>query len=183
MNTSKRSTISTQTGYDTDIQQSPESGWLSFANFAIFIRATMIAIVIGIILTLINQSGWVAGRESLQPLQLVLVFLIPFAVVAIAQIAGVRQAYLDSVVGEASARHEKFITTARSHGIPARAVAIGLFFGSLNAAIVLAFAYLRSGDISAVSIVPLGQAFVLPLLFGLLSQTISYRRSRDLIAT
>ena len=70
------------------------------------------------------------------------------------------------------------MATAVSHGIPGRALAIGLFFGSLNAIIVLTDALLRSVDVAAVSVVPLGQAYVLPLLFGLLSQAISYRRAR-----
>jgi len=70
------------------------------------------------------------------------------------------------------------MATIGSHGIPTRAVAIGFVFGSLNAIIVFADALLRSSDIAAVSVVPLVQAYVLPLLFGLLSQAISYRRSR-----
>ena len=57
-------------------------------------------------------------------------------------------------------------------------MAIGLILGSLNAITVIAAALLRSGDLAAVSVAPLGQAYVLPLLFGLLSQTISYRRFR-----
>jgi hypothetical protein len=52
-------------------------------------------------------------------------------------------------------------------------MAIGLIFGSLNAISVIAAALLRSGDLAAVSAAPLGQAYVLPLLFGLLSQAIS----------
>ncbi len=165
------------TGYETNLEQPLESGWLSLVNRAIFLRATIIAVVIGSALTLINQSGWVAGSEPLQLLPLIMVFLTPFAVVTIAQLAGVRQAHVDSVRHGAPARPEGFIATAVSHGIPARAVAIGLVFGSLNAIIVLADALLRSGDLAAVSVAPLGQAYVLPLLFGLLSQAISYRRS------
>ena len=60
-------------------------GWLPLVNRAIFLRATIIAGVIGSVLTLINQSGWVAGTEPLQLLPLILVFLTPFAVVTIAQ--------------------------------------------------------------------------------------------------
>ncbi len=169
--------MATTTGYETNVEQPLELGWLPLANRAIFLRATIIAVVIGSLLTLINQSGWVAGGEPLQLLPLIMVFLTPFAVVTIAQVAGVRQAYIDSVGHGAPARPEGFIATAVSHGIPARAVAIGLVFGSLNAIIVLADALLRSGDLAAVSVAPLGQAYVLPLLFGLLSQAISYRRS------
>ena len=48
----------------------------------------------------------------------------------------------------------------------------------MNAAINAADAFLRSGDLEALSVAPLGQAYALPLLFGLLSQAISYRRAR-----
>ncbi len=165
-------------GYETNKEQPLELGWLPLVNRAIFLRATIIAVVIGIVLTLINQSGWVAGSEPLKLLPFIMVFLTPFTVVTIAQIAGVRQAYIDSVGRGAPAGPEGFIATTISHGIPARAAAIGLVFGSLNAIIVFADALLRSGAHAAVSVVPLVQAYVLPLLFGLLSQTISYRRSR-----
>ncbi len=160
------------------MEQPLELGWLPFATRATFIRAAIIAVMIGSVLTLINQSGWVAGSEPLQLLPLIMVFLTPFAVVTIAQLAGVRQAHVDSVRHGASARPEGFIATTVSHGIPARAVAIGLVFGSLNAVIALADALFRSGDVTAVSVAPLGQAYALPLLFGVLSQAISYRRSR-----
>lgn len=169
--------MATTRGYETNKEQPLELGWLPLVNRAIFLRATIIAVVIGSVLTVINQSGWVTGREPLQLLPFILVFLTPFAVVTIAQVAGVRQACIDSVGRRAPAGPEGFIATTVSHGIPARAVAIGLVFGSLNAIIVLADTLLRSGDLAAVSVAPLGQAYVLPLLFGLLSQVISYRRS------
>lgn len=151
--------------------------WLRFATRATFLRAAIVAIVIGSILTLVNQPGWIVGSEPLRFQPLILVFLIPFAVVTVSQVAGARRAHIDSVELEASASPESFIATVVSHGIPARAVAIGLVFGSLNLVIVLSDALLRSGDLAAVTVVPLGQAYVLPLLFGLFSQTISYRRS------
>ncbi len=169
--------MATKRGHRINNERPPEFGWLQLVNRTVFLRATIIAVVIGSVLTLINQSGWTAGREPLQLLPLILVFLTPFAVVTIAQVAGVRQAHIDSSGHGGPARPESFIATAVSHGIPARAAAIGLVFGSVNVVITLADAYLRSGDLTAVSIAPLGQAYVLPLLFGLLSQVISYRRS------
>ena len=170
--------MTTTTGYETNMGKPVELGWLPLVNRAIFLRAAIIAVIIGSVLTLINQSGWVAGIEPLQLLPLILVFLTPFAVVTIAQVAGVRQAHIDSVRHGAPARPESFIATAVLHGIPARAVAIGLVFGSVNAVITVAYTFLRSGDLAAVSVAPLGQAYVLPLLFGLLTQAISYRRFR-----
>lgn len=166
----------TTRAYETDKERPLELRWLSLATRAIFLRAAIVAVIIGSILTLINQPGWVIGSDPLRLLPLVLVFLTPFAVVTVAQVAGVRRAHIDSVGRGAPASPEGFMTTIGSHGIPTRAVAIGLVFGSLNAIIVFADALLRLGDIATVSVVPLVQAYVLPLLFGLLSQAISYRR-------
>ena len=145
----------------------------------IFIRAAIVAIIIGSILTVINQYEWIVGSRSLQLLPLILVFLLPFAVVTVAQLAGVRQASIDAVANSAIVSSEGFVATMVSHGIPARAVVIGLVFGSLNAIIVLTNAFLRSGDLVAVPLVPLAQAYLLPFLFGALAQTVSYRRYRS----
>lgn len=170
--------MTTKRGYKTNDEQPLELAWVPLINYAIFLRATIAAAIIGSVLTLVNQSGWVAGNEPLQLLQLILVFLTPFAVVTVAQLVGLRQARIDIIRHGKPAQREGLVATAVSHGIPIRAVAIGLVFGTLSAIIVLVDAILHTGDIDAVSIAPLAQAYVLPLLFGLLSQTISYRRSR-----
>ncbi len=170
--------MTTTRAYETNKEQPLEFRWLPWATRTIFLRSAIVAVIIGSILTLINQSGWVIGSDPLRLLPLILVFLTPFAVVTVAQVAGVRRAHIDSHGRGAPASPEGFLATIGSHGIPARAVAIGLVFGSLNAIIVFADELLRSGDIATVSVVPLVQAYVLPLLFGLLSQAISYRRSR-----
>ena len=166
------------TGYEKNKAQPLELGWLSLVNRAILVRATIVAVMIGSILTLVNQSGWVFGSDSLELVQLILVFGLPFGVVTVSQIAGLRRAYFDTVGLIAPATPESIIATAVSHGIPARAVAIGLAFGSLNASIVLADVFLRSADLAEVSVVSLAQAYALPLLFAVLSQVISYRRYR-----
>ncbi len=164
--------------YETNNEQPLELRWLPFATRAIFLRAAIVAVIIGSVLTLNNQAGWVIGSDSLRLLPLILVFLTPFAVVTISQVAGARRATIDSVGHGTRASPEGFIDTVVSHGIPARAAVISLVFGSVSAIITLADAFLRSGDLAAVSVAPLAQAYVLPLLFGLLSQAISYRRFR-----
>jgi hypothetical protein len=145
-----------------------------------FIRASIVAIIIGSILTVINQYEWIVESSSLQLLPLILVFLLPFAVVTVAQLAGVRRARIDAAVHNATVSPESFTATMVRHGIPARAVVIGLVFGSLNAIIVLTNAFLRSGDLVAVPLVPLAQAYLLPFLFGALVQTVSYRRYQSI---
>ena len=174
--------MTTLSRYETNKEQPLELRWLRLVNRPIILRSAIVAVVLGNILTLINQPGWLAGSDPLQLLPFILVFLTPFAVVMVAQVAGIRQAHIDSAGHGAPTSPEGFITTIASHGIPARAVAIGLVFGSLNAILSVADELSRSGDLATVSVAPLGQAYVLPLVFGLASQTISYRRSRYQVA-
>ena len=169
--------VTTNRGHDIDREQLPGLRWLPFVNRTVFLRSAIVAVVIGSVLTLINQSGWVVGSDPLQIVPFILVFVTPFVVVAISQVAAVRRAFLDAVRHGAPANPEGFITTTISHGIPARAVAIGMIIGSINAIIILTGTLLRSGDLAAVSAVLLGQVYALPLLFGVLSQAISYRRA------
>ena len=170
--------MSTSNENATDAGQPLELGWRPFITRAILIRSAIAAAVLGSVLTFVNQRGWISGNESLQVLPFVLVFLIPFAVVMAAQVAGIRQACLDADNPDALASPDGVISTMASHGIPARAVIIGLVFGSVNAILSVADEISRSGDLAALEVAPLGQAYVLPLVFGLLSQTIAYRRTR-----
>ena len=151
---------------------------ISVIDSAMFVRAMIVAIVLGSILTLVNQSGWVNGNEPLHLSQLILVFLLPFGVVATAQIAGAYQAAIDSSGQHNPRVGESLFATVISHGIPARAIVIALAFGGINAVVAISELLWFSGSVASLPIVPLAQAFVLPLVFGLLSQTVSYRRSR-----
>jgi len=168
----------TMTNYEFDQTRSFQTGWQAVINRAVFVRATIVAVAIGSILTLVNQNGWVFGSDPVELLQLILVFVLPFCVVAVSQIVALRRAYFDTVGKNAPATSESIFATAASHGIAARAVLIALIFGSLNASIVLADVLLRSANLAEVSVVSLGQAYALPLLFSVLSQVISYRRYR-----
>ena len=77
---------------------------------------------------------------------------------------------------------EHLVATALSHGIPARAVTIGLIMGAINSAIIPVVAFLRTGDIGTTSFALLGQAYALPVMFGVFSQALAYRRTAKLIA-
>lgn len=166
-------------GHEIEKEKRLESHWLPFVNRVVLLRSAIIAIVIGIVLTLINQPSWVAGNDPLQLVPFALVFVTPFVVVAISQVVGERRAFIDAAMLGAPTSPQGFVATTMSHGIPARAVAIGLVVGSINAFITFAGSLLQSGDLAAVTIAPLGQAYILPLLFGVLSQTISYRRAEN----
>jgi hypothetical protein len=170
--------MNTKTAYVSDATRKIQLRWLPSVDRAAVFRATVVAVVIGSLLTIVNQSGWLTGNEPPQVLQLILVFLLPFAVVLVSQVAGIRQANVESAESTVCERVENVLQTLIAHGIPARAVAIGLVFGSVNAVLTLTNAYLAAGNIESVAVVPLAQAYTLPFVFGLLSQTISYRRTR-----
>lgn len=170
--------MTTTRRYETNNGQSPERDWMPLVDRATVLRSVFVAIVIGSVLTRVNQPGWVTGNDPLKLLPLLLAFLTPFAVVMISQVTAARRGYIDFAEHALPLNKESFVSTTISHGIPLRAVVIGLAFGSLNALMILADTLLRSGDLAAVSIATLSQAYVLPVLFGLLSQAISYRRSR-----
>ncbi len=175
--------VTTDRGHEVNREQPLGLRWLPFVIRAVFLRSAIVAAVIGSVLTSINQSGGVVGSDPLQILPFILVFVTPFVVVAISQVAAARRAFIDAVRHEAPTSPEAFIATTVSHGIPARAVAIGLIIGSINAIVILTGALLRSGDLAAVSVALLGQVYTLPLLFGVLSQAISYRRAENLVRT
>ena len=72
---------------------------------------------------------------------------------------------------------QTFGTTVLAHGIPGRSLVVGLITGTVNTAIVISAALVDGGDVGAIPAALVAQAFVLPTLFGLVSQTLSYRRA------
>jgi hypothetical protein len=71
---------------------------------------------------------------------------------------------------------------ARSPGF-VRFHLLGLLVGGLNASLVTTVAFLESGNLGAMSWALLGQAFSLPVLFGVLSQAIAYRHASRRLQT
>ena len=150
----------------------------SLLSAAILRRALVIALGLGSILTLANQAQAIFGAEALQMFPMMLVFLTPFVVITVSQLLGVQRAHRDSRGG---ARHvpadDTVLLTALRHGIPSRALRLGLLAGGLNASLVMTLALFQRGDLDAVSWPLLAQAFGLSTLFGALSQSIAYRRA------
>ncbi len=141
-------------------------------------RAGIVALILGSVLTLANQSGAIFGGGRIQVLPLVLVYLTPFVVVTVSQVLGIRRALRDARRGQASAfTRDAFLATAISRGIPLRALLLGLIVGTVNTSIVISAALMDGGDLTDLPTAVIGQAFVLPMLFGLVSQAISYRRA------
>lgn len=141
-------------------------------------RAGIAALVFGSVLTLANQSGAILGGGTVQVLPLILVYLTPFVVVTVSQTLGIRRALLDGRRGRApDSSRNAFLGTAVSHGIPFRSLLLGLIVGSVNTSIVVSAALTEAGNLADLPTALIGQAFVFPMLFGLVSQALSYRRA------
>ena len=150
----------------------------SLLSASIALRAAVIALGLGSVLTLANQAGAIFGAEKLQLLPMVLVYATPFVVVAVSQLLGIQRAVLDARSGAPNRpADESFLSTVLSHGIPLRALRLGLLVGGFNAFLVIAVALQQQGGLSAVPWALLGQALCFPVLFGMLSQAVSYRRA------
>jgi len=148
-------------------------------NYAgVFRRSAIVAVVIGTVLTLINQPEALFGNHPLEYLSLTLSFATPFIVVAISQFLGIRKALSEIKTSDRLiATTEKVMTTALGHGIPLRALIVSLTIGSINAGIVISITLAENGTLVNLPLAVMIQAYILPALFGILSQTISYRRT------
>ena len=159
------------------IDQRPPN-FVSLINAKILGRALVVAVALGSILTLLNQPEAIFGTDTIQVLPLILVFVTPFMVVTISQVLGIQHAILDLQSGRARASHGgMFFATAMSHGIPLRAFLVAMVTGAISTSIVALASLAASGTLTDIPVVLTLQAFTLPLLFGLISQTISYRRA------
>lgn len=141
----------------------------------ILLRATIAAAVIGTILTLVAQPDALLGHAAVQWLPLILVYATPFVVVTLSQILGVREAR--RAIAARTPVAGSFFATAASHGILPRAVLMGLAAATVNTAIVALANLLAGNGLSAVPLTLVAQALVLPALFGVLSQTLAFRRA------
>ncbi len=142
----------------------------------------ILALIIGSVLTLVNQFNAMFWSYPLEILPLILVYVTPFIVITISQFTGIRQAWTDGKEGLIPMIEEHLFSTALSHRIPTRAVTIGLIIGAINSIIILTAMFLRTSAIGTAPIAQLAQTFALPILFGFLSQAIAYRRTSKLIA-
>ena len=141
-----------------------------------FSRAAIIAIIIGSSLTLMNQTDAVFGNAKFEIVPLALVFLTPFLVVSVSQIFGIREA-------RKLTAHETlggFLGTLFIHGIPIRAITLGLTIGVTNIIIVAVANSVQSFDQLPLALMI--QGLTLPILFGAISQNLSFRRAVAQIA-
>ena len=146
-------------------------------------RSMILGLIIGSALTLINQFEALFGSETIQILPLALMYMTPFAVITISQITAIRQAWLNGKAEQAARKSETFLATIMAYGIPVRGVKISLIVGSFNSALILLEGYSNTAGIVAVPIGLFVQVYALPIVFGVFSQAIAYRRAVKMLNT
>ena len=180
MSARKATQQSPQQTQGKDSMQPGEQGFLSIAgSHGIVRRAVILALVIGSALTLINQPGAIFGGAPIKLVPLILVYLTPFVVIIVSQVLGARTLFMEVAGGRANGpTNEPFVATAAAHGIAVRALITALVVGTAVTPIIAGLTVLEGGDASRIPLAEVGQVYALPLFFGLISQTASYRRAR-----
>ncbi|MHA1600203.1 MAG: hypothetical protein ACTSW2_05205 [Alphaproteobacteria bacterium] len=156
--------------------------WTPYLTRAVYFRSAVLALFIGAALTLINQARAIFGPDPFDILPLFLVFATPFIVVTASQVVAIRQAALDAKEYRLPAETDRLLALAITNGIPKRAISIGLMAGTANTTLILIGTLMHTGGMAAAPLALIGQVYVLPILFGVLSQTVSYRRAVNQIA-
>ena len=139
-------------------------------------RSLVLALIIGSILTFVNQPEAIFGDELFEKLPSLLAFATPFLVVMLSQLGAIKQAVIDRRHGQTPNETTRFISTMMGHNIPFRALAISLIAGSVNSVIILINTIFQTGDITNVPLPVLVQSYLLPFIFGAFSQALTYRR-------
>jgi hypothetical protein len=138
-------------------------------------RSAIVAVILGSTLALVNQSDAIFGAAEIRWLPLALAYLTPFLVVSVSQSFGIREAR--KTLAWMTELRESFLETLISRGIPARAFALGLAAGAINTAIVASAALIAGDGLDRLPLALIAQALTLPILFGALSQAMSFRRA------
>ena len=150
--------------------------WLPYLNVAVLKRSLLLTLVIGSMLTLVTQSSALFSDATIERMPLLLAFLTPFVVITISQLGATHQAANDALRGKTFTANTPFVTTLVAHTIPLRALAIAVIIGSTISLLILISTIYQTGDITNTPVSLLIQVYVLPFVFGALSQALTYRR-------
>ena len=151
--------------------------WLAYWDKYVLKRSLLLALVIGVILTLGNQPEAVFASAEFVKLQLVMAFVTPFVTITFSQLGAMYQADGDRSKAPFFAKPESLFKSVVKHNIPLRALIISLIVGSISSVIILTNTVIQTGEIENVPWPQLTQSYVLPFIFGSLSQALTYRRN------
>jgi len=139
-------------------------------------RSLILSIIIGVILTLLNQPSAIFGQAELKLLPTIFMFITPLIVITLSQLVANEQARIHEVNGQNSARDSGFLNVLFNHNIGLRALIIAVVMGLINCILMGLISLYENGSLSLLSTSLVLQFFILPLIFGAVSQTITLKR-------
>ncbi|MEH6346407.1 MAG: hypothetical protein V7785_15040, partial [Bermanella sp.] len=155
--------------------------WLSGVSFKhltfdVIKRSLILSMIIGSALTLLNQTSAIFGQGEFQLIPTVFMFITPFIVITLSQLVAAEQARIDCINGQNINPDISFLNILVNRNIGMRALIIALIMGLTNCTLMGLISLGIDGSLSLLSENLVFQFFILPLLFGALSQAITIKR-------
>lgn len=162
---------------ENDINEGPMTN--SLLNIctspAVIIKSIILGMFIGSGLTAINQFNWLVGNGSLDLFRMLLAYITPFTVILVSQGFGIQKANI--AMQEKAVKDYGVLKILGGYGIVFRALVMGGLSGILS---FLFFSLFHIAQGSVAIYPPLNMtvpAVVLPVLFGVFSQVVSFRKT------
>lgn len=158
-----------------------QQAWLNgvrfkYLTFGVIKRSLILSMVIGSALTLFNQTSAIFGQDKIKFISIAFMFITPFIVITLSQLVAAEQAKIDWVNGQNINRDISFLSILFNRNIGMRALIIALIVGLTNCILMGLISLGIEGGLSLLSKNLVFQFFILPLLFGALSQAITIKR-------
>ncbi len=139
-------------------------------------RSLILSIIIGAILTLLNQPSAIFGQVELKLLPTIFMFITPFIVITLSQLVANEQARIHEANGQKRSRNISFVNILVNHNVVPRALIIAVVMGLINCILMGLISLYENESLSLLSTSLVVQFFILPLIFGGLSQTLTLKR-------
>jgi len=161
--------------------QEPKANYLSrlglqYLNFDVLKRAFILSLVIGAILNVTNHYSFFLEGELPKIWPIVQMFLTPFLVITLSQLLAIQYWVNTSHSMDKRIQKASFLMLLIGHKILLRSLILAVFICLINSALVSIVSLNNVGDLGQVKLLTLFQFFILPFLFGAISQTLTLRR-------
>lgn len=161
--------------------QEPKANYLSrlglqYLNFDVLKRAIILSLVIGTILNVTNHYSFFWEGELPKKWPIVQMFLTPFLVITFSQLLAIQYWVNTSRSMDKRIHNESFLMLLIGHKILLRSLFLAIFICLTNSILASIVSLNNVGDLGQVKLLTLFQFFILPFLFGAISQTLTLRR-------
>jgi hypothetical protein len=141
-----------------------------------FKKVIITTLVVGTLLTISNQFSAIFNDAQLNIVMLIFAFMTPFLVIIFAQMSAVDIVSKQIKKTDHILNKDTLIKVMYSHNIPLKSVMISFIAGTTNSFFILLNTYNETGSFDAAPITPMVQSYMLPLVVGLIIQSITYKK-------